>query len=291
MHSVGPGNSFLHDDAKLRESLKPDIHAFHLAGSDFYNDDRGQDMFDMSSFFRDHDTAKIDSEDTREIASGGPQSVKNDSDHNTSADTTEESPITTSDESIVMGIPYYVACQWQQMQQQQQQQQQAVMMLWWQAYLSGAYNMCGPKGMAQTPQLGWSLPSAGLAAFHGAYANFGDDAFYQRLLTTDEKSNNGLTHGIKRRRKNDINGNDPTQIGNKKGRRQRHDERVLPMHCFIEKGFRFRSVKIAERTKHHFGEKINKMVIHYAMHVVCTCPRMTHLAPKCYGNLQKREQR
>jgi len=237
LHSVGNASGFFSDDHKMSEAAKLEAHAFDLDKSDFYTDHSGADMFDMSSFFREHDSLRMDGDDIQNLTEFEQglidatdchtlekEAIHMNDQQNESTDTVENvMDVPDSVDSIVMGIPYYVACQWQQMQQQQQQQQQAVMMLWWQAYLSGAYNMCGPKGMTATTQLGWSLPSTGLAAFNGAYANFGDDAFYQQMLMVDDKGR--TTNGIpKRRRKNDPNNNDPNS--NKKGRRQRHDERT-----------------------------------------------------------------
>lgn len=233
LHSAGAVGGFLHEDAKLRDTPKLKPNAFDLTRSDFYTDDGEGDNLDMSSFFREHDALRMETEEMHSLREFDPGMIvesegqvieKEDVQQNESTDKVPQNTIDAPEsvDSVVMGIPYYVACQWQQMQQQQQQQHQAVMMLWWQAYLSGAYNTCGPKGMTPTTQLGWSLPSAGLTAFHGAYANFGDDALYQHMLMLDDKGC-ASHHVPKRRRKNDAIGN---LNGIKKGRRQRHDERV-----------------------------------------------------------------
>ena len=233
------------DNAKRHALAKRELGGDYAVNkSDFCVDEAGHDLFDMSSFFREHETPKMDTENYAQFPADveeGRNSSSTRSDHeeclvpldgeNASSEMMEDDTIDASDasvDSVVMGIPYYVACQWQQMQQQQQQQQQAVMMLWWQAYLSGAYTMLGPKGMtASAAQLGWSLPTAGgLAALHGAYASFGEDAFYQQMMTMDDKGQ-GTNSGTKRRRKNDATHNSDLHPGSsKKGRRPRHDERV-----------------------------------------------------------------
>lgn len=189
-----------------RDEVKPVVNKSYFCADDC------DDIFDMSSFFTGHDLVKNDAD------------LILDDGHNESSDTVAEMSDSCVD-SVVMGIPYYVACQWQQMQQTQQQQQQAVMMLWWQAYLSGAYTMLGPKAMSGATQLGWSLPSAGLAAIHGAYADLDKDSFYQQMLMVEDKSN-GTKGGTKRRRKTEGGCNGPNQPNGKKGRRPRHDERV-----------------------------------------------------------------
>ena len=243
---------FLRDDTKLHDASKMESCEYDgnksTSTPGFYADeeDGRHDIFDMSSFFREPDDLKMDADEMVNLAKefgeklidptvstadchADEEDHLNDQQRNESSDTVAENVMDGSDssiDSVVMGIPYYVACQWQQMQQQQLQQQQAVMMLWWQAYLSGAYNMMGPKGTNATGQLGWSLPAAGLSGFHGAYTNLGDDSFYQHMLTMDEKGQTTNT-GHKRRRKSDPNSSDdPAQNHNKKGRRPRHDERV-----------------------------------------------------------------
>eukprot|EP00210_Caulerpa_lentillifera_P000706 g683.t1 len=206
------------------------------------------DMFDMSSFFHDQEKAKHngggdfehllndpppvspfpEGDGVKSIEEEGEGEETSPSDHHQpsrggggSTETVENEDLLEADasvESVVMGIPYYVACQWQQMQQQHQQQQQAVMMLWWQAYLSGAYNMMGPKSLpAASNQINWPF-SHGLN-FPGVY---NDDSLSHQLVMVDEAQ--GCPQ--KRRRKIESTGDGGGVTGSKKGRRSKQTERV-----------------------------------------------------------------
>lgn len=194
------------------------------------------DIFDMSSFFQDNE--KTNAEGVGDFddllatppsgafpeGSGVKTSMEESPSDQPSGGSTETAvteellDADPSVDSVVMGIPYYVACQWQQMQQQHQQQQQAVMMLWWQAYLSGAYNMMGPTTKPPLPtstQVNWPFA-------HGL-SFYGEDSLANHPLGLSEECT--TTTSPKKRRKpsdsSELSGN-----GSKKGRRSKQTERV-----------------------------------------------------------------
>lgn len=138
---------------------------------------------------------------------------------------------------VALGIPYYVACQWEQ--QVQVQQQQTAAMLWWQAYLCGA---CG-IGAAAAPsaglafpgqQMGWTLPhpmpSQTSAVPEGFFPHLAAAAGIAPMNAGKAVGN--ASSVPKRRRRQDgggsaANGGDAlNSVNNKKGRRPKQEERV-----------------------------------------------------------------
>ncbi|GMH44782.1 hypothetical protein BSKO_12734 [Bryopsis sp. KO-2023] len=141
-----------------------------------------------------------------------------------------------SSNAVVLGIPYYVACQWEQAQQAQVQQQQAAVMLWWQAYLCGVAGAgAAPGGVGFPPQqLGWSMPPQ-IASQHGAVPEFFPHiatAAGIAPINTAGKAGGPGGATTKRRRRQDTSGaaGPSGEIGSalnsKKGRRPKQEERV-----------------------------------------------------------------
>lgn len=151
-----------------------------------------------------------------------------------------------STSEVVMGIPYYVACQWKQAQEAQVQQQQAAAMLWWQAYLCGAFGVPGVgNGLGSVgfsaQQLGWAMQP-----HLQAQPGFNPEGVFPHLaaaaaagvtapIVTAGKAGGGGGGGVsapKRRRRNEgsgpagPSGESGQLLSSKKGRRPKQEERV-----------------------------------------------------------------
>eukprot|EP00210_Caulerpa_lentillifera_P002197 g2111.t1 len=154
LHTISNSSFYVSNEVLLPESMN--YNSEFITGTSSFDALEGNDIFALSSFFQDRNNNQVQNE----FGSFGEELLLNSENgilSSLEADGLSEQPsghestgtvvdgVTDPDESVVLGIPYYVACQWQQMQHNHQQQQHAVMMLWWQSYLSGTYSMMGSK--------------------------------------------------------------------------------------------------------------------------------------------------
>ncbi|GMH44794.1 hypothetical protein BSKO_12746 [Bryopsis sp. KO-2023] len=217
------------DDAKLFATLGLDSTTFETGLPDLTNDTPMEDISMSEPFGLPADDAGVGMRDESMEAP-----VQIDAGCSTQNDGAAS--------EVVLGIPYYVACQWRQAQQAHVQQQQAAAMLWWQAYLCGACGVAGATGAGglgfSPQQLGWAMQPQ-LQAQPG----FGSEGVFPQLaaaaaaatitpISAAGKAGGGNGTTTKRRRRQEgpgpagPSGEAGNLLNSKKGRRPKQEERV-----------------------------------------------------------------